>query len=787
MNLKDSICSLEFYRDTGFDVIRNWLKNNCLCSLNEDFFTQLTPSMNIQKISDIQKHCDELLSAFQRKNPLPLETIPNITIWIDSLNIVGFQLTPENFRELNQILIISSTIKRNLIKSDFPLWHVHGKNLINSKKCQGKIENVFDNSFQIKNDASPELKRITRSISKAEGSIKDTLQKVFMRAKQENWLGGDQIVFRNGRSVLPLKISQKRKVKGIIQDQSSTGQTAYVEPLEIIELNNRLTELHFSHTEEKRRILIELTTFFQPYYHEIQESFNILKYIDQHNTMAKLAYQINAICPEMNVKGNLKFDNAVNPLFTLVGKEAIPLNIELNKEKILLLSGPNAGGKTVVLKSIGLYALMAQCGLFIPANKAQFPIYTKFMADIGDRQSMENDLSTFSAHIQNLSIIVEQANESTLILLDELGTGTDPDAGAALSRAIMESLIRKNSTVIATTHLGSLKVWASDEKGIINGGMIFDSDALAPTYELQLGTPGASYALEISKRMGLSDEVINRSKELIGDGSVNLENILGKLERERLLAESLRVELQHREQKLVQIEAQIFDKEKIINIAHKKATSTAKTEAEIIIISARKEAENLVAEIRTNQANKKTIKKVKDQFQKTLEDLQQKDESNKVEINPILESDVQKGGTVYIPSLNSKGKIIHLPDKKNRVRVEVNGITLTLKLEELQLAEQSGSSDLDTKSNISINKTFTIAKMQIDLRGKRVDEALRETEKHLDSALVSGMNFVHILHGKGTGALMEAIHEFLSEQSFVTNFHFANEDQGGTGITVVEL
>ena len=787
MNRNDSICSTEFYRDTGFDVICSWLKDNCLCFLNQDFFTQLSPSINIQKISDIQDHCDELLSAFQRKNPLPLEIIPDISNWIDSLNIGGFQLTPENFRELYQLLLLSSRIKRYLIKSDFPLWHVNGKKIINLKKCQAEIENVFDDSFQIRNDASPELKRLTRSISKAEGSIKDTMQKVFLRAKQENWLGGDQIVFRNGRSVLPLKISQKRKVKGIIQDQSSTGQTAYVEPLEIIELNNRLTELHFAITEEKQRILHELTAYFQPYYNDLQETFNILKYIDQHNTMAKLAYQINAICPDMNESGKLKLDKAENPLFTLAEKEVVPLNIELNEEKILLLSGPNAGGKTVVLKSLGLYALMAQCGLFIPAYMAQFPIYTKFMADIGDRQSIEDDLSTFSAHIQNLATIVEQANENTLILLDELGTGTDPDAGAALSRAIMESLIQKNCTVIATTHLGSLKVWASDEKGIINGGMIFNSEALAPTYELQLGTPGASYALEISKRMGLSDDIINRSKELVGDGSVNLENILGQLEKERLAAESLRIDLQHREKKLEKIETQLFSKENEINKAHKKAKSNAVLEAEEIILSARRDAENLISEIRTNQADTETIKKVKEHFQETLEELQQQDKTSEENINPLLEGDVKKGGVVYIPHLKNKGKIIHLPDKKNRVRVEVNGITLTLNLAELQVAEPSENSDLDTKTNISISKTSSVAKLQIDLRGMRVDEALRETEKHLDSALVSGMGFIHILHGKGTGALMEAIHEFLREQSFVTNFHFANEDQGGAGITVVEL
>jgi DNA mismatch repair protein MutS2 len=245
--------------------------------------------------------------------------------------------------------------------------------------------------------------------------------------------------------------------------------------------------------------------------------------------------------------------------------------------------------------------------------------------------------------------------------------------------------------------------------------------------------------------------------------------------------------LENREKKLEQIETQTFNKEKEINKAHKKAKSTALLEAEKIILSARREAENLIAEIRVNQADKKTIKKVKDQFQNTLENLQIQDKTAEEEFNSLLESDIQKGSIIYIPHLNSKGKIIHLPDKKNRVRVEVNGITLTLKLAELQRAEASESSESNSKPNISMNKTFSIAKIQIDLRGMRVDEALHETEKHLDSALISGMSFVHILHGKGTGALMEAIHEFLSEQSFVANFHFADEDQGGAGITVVEF
>lgn len=787
MNLEDSICSSNFYSDTGFDVIRKWLKENCLCSLNQDYFIRLSPNDNIETIKDSQVHSEELLSAFQRKDPLPLNTIPDISSWISSLEISGFQLNLENFQQLYRLLILSSLIKKSLTKTNFPLWHVHSLNLINSKIGQSKIEKVFDDSFQIKDDASLELKKLIRSISKMEEDIKKTLQHVFMRAKEKNWLGSDQIVLRNGRSVLPLKTSHKRKVKGIIQDQSSTGQTAFVEPLEIIELNNQLTELQFKITEEKQRILRELTAFFHPISSKIEESFNILKFIDRYFTIAKLAHEIKAIRPEINNTGNIIIKKAVNPLFTLKDKDAIPLNIELKDEKILLLSGPNAGGKTVVLKTLGLYALMIQCGLFIPAEEAQFPIFTQFMSDIGDGQSIENDLSTFSAHIQNLATIVESSNEDSLILLDELGTGTDPDAGAALSQAILESLLQKNSMVVATTHLGSLKVWAADEEGILNGGMIFDSDALAPTYELQLGTPGASYALEISKRMGLSYDIINRSRELIGDGSVSLENILKKLEKERLAAESLKEKLQQREKKLTQVETDVYGWEKEIRDAHKKAKSSAAREAEEIILSTRKEAENLIADIRNSQADRKAIQKTKKQLNATLRQLQNQGENVESESILFSKKDAIKGAGVFIPKLNSQGKIIHPPNKHDKVRVEANGITLTLKLSELQPARPAEKASTKMVKTVSIHKVSRLEGIQIDLRGKRVDEALHETGKFIDTALLSGIGIVNILHGKGTGALMEAIHDFLKKQSCVTHIQFADEDQGGAGITVVEL
>ena len=786
MKNNKAICNPYFYENVGFNTIRTWLKEHCLCTLNENYFHELVPLNSRVEIEELQLLSDELLASIMRNFPIPLETIPDITEIFSILEIAGSQLNAIHFQKLYQILNCSCRIKLALKKNDFPLWHSNSRNLLNSTAAVSAIEKVFDAAFQMKLDASSELKRLSRAIMTIEGNIKDTMGKLMTRARSENWLQGDKVVWRNGRSMLPLKVSQKRKIKGIVQDQSATGHTIYVEPLEIIELNNHLSEMQFERVEEENRILRELTTYFQTMAGNIQESFYILQDLDRHFTIAKLAYELKAICPELNDEGKILLEKAANPLLTLSGKNVVTLDLELNNGHILLLSGPNAGGKTVVLKSLGLYAIMAQCGMYIPAKKAKLPLFTKFIADIGDRQSIEDDLSTFSAHIQNLSEIIQTADDSTLVLLDELGTGTDPDAGAALSRAILETLLKNNVTVIATTHLGALKVWAFETTGVINGGMIFDSDVLAPTFRLQLGTPGASYALEISKRMGLQSDIVQRSRTLLKDGSINLENILSELEKERLKATSIRLELQQREQKLTEIESKIHKKETEVDKTYRIAKSSAFSKAEKIILKTRQEAESLIADIRENQANKKSIQKTKKQINNTLRELQSKKELDGLESTGISRKDAIVDVAVFIPSINLEGKIVHQPDKQNKVRVLANGVTLSLKLSELQLSSKKQESSF-IKNRLVVSQMASLKNIQIDLRGKRMEEALFETEKFLDTAMLSGVEFVNILHGKGTGVLMEAIHEYLKNQPFIQEYNFADDDQGGVGITVVKL
>lgn len=774
-----------FYHDVGFDIILDWLAENCQCSANEAVFLNLIPASDPERIAESQELSSELLGAFQRNDSIPLDFLPDISQWLPTLEVAGSQLKSEEFRELHQVLIIALNLKPFFNKNNFPLWHLLTRSIMKAKPGIQALEKVFDEAFQMKPDASPKLKILNRKIRQSEEAVHKKMQDIFALAKNENWLQEDHIAWRNGRSVLPLRVANKRKIKGIVQDHSASGQTAFIEPLPIIELNNQLTELQFALLEEKNRILREITAFFRPLVTEIQETFFILKHLDLHHTLAHFAHRFNCIQPEVKMGNIILLENAVNPLFTLDDKEVVALNLKLEAERTVLLSGPNAGGKTVVLKSLGLYGLMAQCGIFIPAKKARLPVFTQFMADIGDRQSIHDDLSTFSAHIQNLSKISENAHENTLVLLDELGTGTDPSAGAALSRAILEALLQKNSFVAATTHLGTLKAWAAEESGILNGGMVFDSDALAPTYELQLGTPGASYALEIANRMGLGEEIIKRARGLIEDGSVQLEEVLARLEKDRIEAAKIRKELEELEISISAKAEKISSREMEIDRAHKQARSTAAVEAEEIVLSARREAENLIAEIREKQADKSSIKKSRQKIAQKLTELKE-EKTDETDFPPLDKNEALKGVKVYIPGMDSFGKILYPPDKKQRVTVETGGIKLTLKLSELEKAADNDSKKTAPAkpSHIHMERPESL---QIDLRGKRVDEALLETEKFLDSALVSGLNFINILHGKGTGALMDAIHDYLKTQSFVTNYHFADDDQGGAGITVVEL
>ncbi len=784
----DMTLTPDLLHQLGFHIIRGWLTERAHCEKTVSVLRELSPAAEPAEIQYRLNLTEDLVKAIERKDPVPARNFPDISPWLQQLFIEGTSLTPEQFRELKIILELSRLLRKVIKEKELNHWLSLSEKLFSFSAGEKEIVRIFDDEFQVKSSASSELASIRRKLKSIENAIHKRMQSLFVEAQSNKWLQDDRITWRDGRPVLPLSAGNKRKIPGIVHGRSATGQTVYVEPMEIVERNNDLQELRAEEKAEILKILRDLTDFFRPHVSSVTESFSTLVEFDIHYGYARLATILKGVRPELSRSGTVHVSEGRNPVLALSGKTVVPLNLHLSaNDRILLLSGPNAGGKTVALKTIGLFSVMLQCGMFIPANNVKLPLYHRIMADIGDQQSMEDDLSTFSAHIRNLQTICKFADERSLLLLDELGTGTDPDAGSAISQAVLEHLKGRKSHVVATTHLGQLKLWAHGEEGIVNGGMRFDPDELAPTYELNVGQPGASYAIEISHRMGLAPSIIHRAKELLGNTSVKLEDLLNELEAERLKAAKLTAKLEGREAKLKTREQEMERLSKEIRDIRKRIKSEARQQAEKFVYNTRREMENLISRIRDSQADRDVIRKARGKLEKRIRDIRKTEERTADKIRPLLKaSQVSKGMKVDVPHLNEKGTVLYPPDKKGKTTVEINGIKLTLDLAMLRPAEEPAEKPAESgirgRYDVEQPESF-----QIDLRGKRVDEALQLLEHFLDNSLISGLHSVNILHGKGTGALQEAVHDYLKSQPYVDSFEFARPEAGGAGITIVHF
>ena len=776
------------FSDLGFNLIRNWLAENSQSTQNSDLFKNLLPDLSINEIKKSNIYTNEIIKSFELKKRLSIGTIPDSREFMNQLSINGSKLSSNSFKKISIILTRSRALKKNMNSIEFPNWKLKTKKLLSDPKYEKKINSIFDKHYDIKPNASPEFYQINIRIKKINDIIKIKIKSILHKAKQNGWLQEDQIVLRNNTNTLAVKIQYKNKLKGVVHGQSASGQTLFIEPLDIIKLNNDLLKIEFERNKEKNKILKKLTDFFHPLYNKINYNIKILEKFDWHYTIALFAINNNSIAPKFSEDKKLFIQLGVNPVLKTNETKVIPLNINIDsKENIVLLSGPNAGGKTVVLKTIGLFCIMSQSGLFIPAKNVRLPFIKKLLIDIGDNQSLENNLSTFSAHIKNISVILKKADSNSLILLDEMGTGTDPNAGAAISQSILEDLLLKKALVFATTHIGTLKSWAQETKEIKNGCMKFDSKNLVPSFELQLGIPGSSYAIEIITRLGLENNIVHRSKELIGTKSIKIDSILQNLEKKQTKLELLDKKLKHRENQIKIAEKEISRlKEKVQN-KYKQANLNAQKEAKVFILKTRQKMENLVEKIRTKNADTNIIKKTKIKINQSLDEIDKEINSNQPnrKYKKLKKSKSTIGSYVYIPHLNIEGKIIVPPNKKNNVTLEVNGMKIILNIEEL--SEIVRPIKKINAPYISINNIEKPTSIQIDLRGKRVEQALSDLDIFLNRSLVSNLKKIYILHGKGTGALMESIQKFLKKQPFVKSYKFANDDIGGVGLTEVIL
>ncbi len=767
--------------DLGFGKIRQLLQDSSNSTKNKKYFSNLAPTYSIDEINQNQLYTSELLNAIYRKDPLPNNTIPNSDSWMKILGIKGSKLNNDDFKDLHSLMNLSSILKKLFNNENFKNWtSLSSKTeLLTSEKKN--IEKIFDDKFQIKKDASKNLMIINDKIDSVNNEVKVKLNSIFKKCVENNWLQENKLFWQNGRTVLPIISKYKRKIKGVIYSESSTNQTSFIEPIEIINLNNEIYNLNTNKRIEENRILLELTSLIYKKIDSIKSIINLINNYDKHHAISKLAFDTKSVRPNIADNNKLNIEQGINPILQLSKTNPVPLNIKLNTENMVIITGPNAGGKSVVLKTIGLFSIMAYSNLFIPAKKINFPIIDSILSDIGDRQSIENDLSTFSAHIKNLSNIISKATSETLILIDEIGTGTDPMSGAAISISILEEILSKKSIMIGTTHLGEIKNWTNENDGAINARMIFDSKKLIPTFELELGFPGSSYCFEVAKKMGLKQKIINRSKQLIDSDNLLMENLIIDLEKQRsnaiLINENLEKKLLDMNQGIDILNKKIesLDRDELENkkIASSKiATLIEKTEIDI---------KQLLKELHVSKGDTKVVKKIKHELNDIKKNYSPEEETNYelLNINKISISD-----EVYIPTLNSNGTIISINKKTELIKVACNGMKIQLNLAKLTRIDDKltkSQEDLMTISNVEY-----INSNQIDLRGLTEMIAVEKLQKFIDKALLSNLNNFRVIHGIGNGILKNAVHKYLSELDFL-DFDFAHPNSGGYGVTELRI
>lgn len=695
-----------------------------------------------------------------------------------------------------------------------------------------RIQKILNKHFRIRDNASPELGRIRREITVKQSSVSRQLQRILKKAQSEGWVEEDAAAtFRNGRPVIPVSASFKRSLGGLVHDESATGKTAYIEPAEVVELTNEIRELEYAERREILKILTLFTDDLRPYVPELMELGDFLAEVDFIRARALFAKRIHAIRPELKEGPSIDWSDAVHPLLFLAlqqhNREVVPLTIRLDaEERILLISGPNAGGKSVCLQTVGLLQYMIQCGLLVPAAEtSKFGLFAGIFIDIGDEQSIDNDLSTYSSHLVNMKHFVKHAASDTLCLIDEFGTGTEPMLGGAIAEAILEDLNHSGTFGVLTTHYTNLKHFAASTEGIINGAMLFDNHRMQPLYELQIGKPGSSFAFEIARKIGLPEEVLQRAGEKVGQDHIDFDKHLKDILRDKKYWERKRQKIRASEKKLEELMARYEEELSTSEKKRKVLISEAKEKAESILADANRRIENTIREIKEANAEKERTREVRkklEQFQQELgeEEKIEKDKLSKeyaalkkkeeelghrrpdirkrtlqkqtVKTDRPADQEIREGDMVRIKGQELPGEVVEVRGKS--VIVAFGNLKTTTKLGQLEklAADEADSNRIEpaSRNNLGdweVSRRRASFRPQLDVRGKRADEALQQVSDLIDEAIMVGAHELTILHGKGDGILRNVIRDYLESTRLAEWFGDEHVDRGGAGITLVRL
>lgn len=842
-----------FENKIGFNEIRTLLRERCLSSLGKEEIDKIAFMDDMKAINTQLARVREFRKLQEEAEDFPISYFFDVRQSVARLRLEGTHLEEDELFDLRRSMGTICDIVAYLNRCDedeasisqdgwkhepvypYPALHELADGVMTYPQILQRIDQILDKFGKIRDTASPELNNIRRELAKTEGSISRTLYSILRSAQSEGLIEKDVTpAMRDGRLVIPIVPTMKRKIKGIVHDESASGKTLFVEPTEVVEANNRVRELEAEERREIIRILNEIAKIIRPHVPQILASYKLLAQIDMIRAKAELAKLIGGIEPEVGKYPLIDWIEATHPLLRLSlekqGKKVVPLEIMLTRNKrMLIISGPNAGGKSVCLKTVGLLQYMLQCGLSIPmSERSKAGIFQNILIDIGDEQSIEDDLSTYSSHLTNMKNMMKSANDRTLILIDEFGTGTEPQIGGAIAEAVLKQFCIKKAYGVITTHYQNLKHFADSHEGVVNGAMLYDRHQMQALFQLQIGQPGSSFAIEIARKIGLPEQVIHDASEIVGSDYIQSDKYLQDIVRDKRYWESKRQTIHQREKQMEQTiskyESELTDLEK----SRKEVLAKAKERAEELFKESNKKIENVIREIREKQAEKEETKKLRDSLKdfkegiadidKQAEDdkiarkmaqiLRRKDNKNKRKkekeekatdatslqnstITQTQNSKFKEGDTVRIKGTTTVGTIESIQDKN--VVVIFGGLRSTTAIKKIEHATPPKKEEprpymtVGRQTRETIDSKKLNFKQDLDVRGMRGEEALNAVMYFIDDATLVGMSRVRILHGTGTGILRQLIRQYLATVSAVTSYKDEHVQFGGAGITVVDL
>lgn len=815
-----------FEQKTGFDKVRLLVSDKCLSPLGKERVADMSFSTDFAFISNELDLVDEFVKIQQGETDFPANYFFDVRYSLKRIRPEGTWMDEKELFDLKRSLQTIHDIIRFFQPDEdgeikYPALTGLAGDILVFPQLVGRIDTILDKFGKVKDSASPELQTIRREMTITMSNISRNLQSILRAAQSEGVVDKDVTpTMRDGRLMIPVAPAFKRKIKGIVHDESASGKTVFIEPESVVEANNRIRELEGEEKREIIRILTDFTNFVRPLVPDILQSYEFLADIDFIRAKALFAIEIQGIRPVVEDKQQLDWARAIHPLLYLSlkkqHKEVVPLDIELTAEKrLLIISGPNAGGKSVCLKTVGLLQYMLQCGLLVPMHESsRTGIFEHLFIDIGDEQSIENDLSTYSSHLTHMKYFVRNCNERTILLIDEFGSGTEPQIGGAIAEALLNRFNQHKSFGVITTHYQNLKHFAEDTPGIVNGAMLYDRHLMQPLFKLAIGNPGSSFAIEIARKIGLPEDVIAEATEKVGMDYINMDKYLQDIVRDKRYWESKRQNIRQREKKLEDIIARYEKDLAEVNSQRKEIVREAKAEAARILSEANAKIENTIREIKEAQAEKERTKQARQElqsFKDSVSDAQEEDDKlarkmaklkeraerkkqkQRASAQPEFNRDViEVGDSVRLKGQTSVGTVLELQEKQATVAFGM--IKSTVKLDRLEKVSKNQikkeiqkSTFVSEQTSEQMHEKRLHFKQEIDVRGMRGDEALQTVTYFIDDAIQVGAQQVRILHGTGTGILRQLIREYLRTVPGVKNFHDEHVQFGGAGITVVEL